>query len=164
MKKPVMTLFAACLTLACVAGTFADEKPVKKQAKKQVVTVKCPVAGKEIKIADAKTVSYRKANVYVCCDNCKGKMEKDATAFATKANHQLVRTKQYRQTKCPLSGGPIDKEQKVKVAGQFVKFCCEKCQGKVAAAKGDAQLAMVFADAAFDKGFQAVKKKKKKNN
>ncbi|MDG1895924.1 MAG: hypothetical protein P8J37_13540 [Fuerstiella sp.] len=161
MKKPVMTLFAACLALACAAGTFADEKQEKKQTKKKVVAIKCVVAGKEIKIADAKTVSYRNANVYVCCDNCKAKVEKDSAPFAAKANHQLVRTKQYRQTKCPLSGGPIDKEQKVKVAGQMVRLCCEKCQGKVAEAKGDEQLALVFADAAFDKGFKAVKKKKK---
>ncbi len=159
MKKSVMTLLAACLALVCVAGTFADEKK-EKQEKKKVESVNCPVAGKEIKIADAKTVSYRNANVYVCCDNCKGKMEKDSAPFAAKANHQLVRTKQYRQTKCPLSGGPIDKEQKLKVAGQLVKFCCEKCQGKTAAAEGDEQLALVFADAAFDKGFTAVKKKK----
>ncbi|HIE96471.1 MAG: hypothetical protein ABGZ23_00065 [Fuerstiella sp.] len=160
MKKSVLTLFAACLALACVAGTYAEEKQEAKKGAKKVLTVKCPVAGKEIKIADAKTVAYRKANVYVCCDNCKGKMEKDTAKFATKANHQLVRTKQFRQTKCPLSGGPIDKEQKLKVSGQLVRFCCEKCQGKTAEAKGDAQLAMIFADAAFDKGFKAVKKKK----
>ncbi|MCP4507119.1 MAG: hypothetical protein GY826_12120, partial [Fuerstiella sp.] len=132
MKNSVVTLFASCLALACVAVTLADDKPVKQpiklQAKKKIETVKCPVAGKEIKIADAKTVSYRKANVYVCCDNCKGKMEKDTAPFAAKANHQLVRTRQFRQTKCPLSGGPIDKEQKVKVSGQMVRFCCEKCQ------------------------------------
>ncbi|HIE98995.1 MAG TPA: hypothetical protein EYQ63_18835, partial [Fuerstia sp.] len=91
MKNSVLTLFAACLALACVTGTFAEEKQETKKQAKKVLTTKCPVAGKEIKIADAKTVSYRKANVYVCCDNCKGKMEKDSTAFATKANHQLVR-------------------------------------------------------------------------
>ncbi|MCP4171727.1 MAG: hypothetical protein GY758_13245 [Fuerstiella sp.] len=161
MKKPVMALLTACLALACVAGTFADEKQEKKQTKKKAAPIKCVVAGKDINIADAKVVSYRNAKVYVCCDNCKGKVEKDSAPFAAKANHQLVRTKQYRQTKCPLSGGPIDKAQKVRVANQIVKFCCEKCQGKAAEAKGDEQLALIFADAAFEKGFEVVKKKKK---
>ena len=157
MKNSVFALLAAfaALTFVVSAGS-AEDKP----EKKEVTTTKCPVAGKEIKIADAKTVSYRKANVYVCCDKCKAKMEEDAKPFAVKANQQLLQTKQYRQAKCALTGGPINKEQKSKVSGTVVKFCCEKCKGKVDAAKGDEQLALVFSDTAFEKGFVAVKKKK----
>ncbi|MEY3457514.1 MAG: hypothetical protein RL215_671, partial [Planctomycetota bacterium] len=45
-------------------------------------------------------------------------------------------------------------------------FCCDMCKGKVAGATGDDQVAMVFADSAFSKAFEARKvdpaKKKKK--
>jgi len=159
MKHSILTLLTAVAALGFVvaAGNAEDEKP--KAKAKEVTTVNCAVAGKEIKIADAKTVSYKDANVYVCCDACKAKMEKDSTAFATKANHQLVVTKQFRQAKCPLSGGAIDKEQKTKVSGVMVKFCCDKCKTKAEAAKGDEQVAMIFGTEAFDKGFKAVKKK-----
>ena len=161
MKNSVMALFASVTLMFVVSGISADEKTegAKKKTPKPVTTVNCPVAGKEIKIADAKTVEYRKAKVYVCCDGCKGKMDKDSTAFATKANQQLVKTRQFRQTKCPMSGGKIDKDQKVKVGGTMVKFCCDKCKGKAEGAKGDEQLAMVFGNEAFEKAFTAVKKK-----
>lgn len=161
MKKPAFALLAAfaALTFIVSTGNAEDEKPKKK---KEVTTTNCPVAGKEIKIADAKVVEYKKAKVYVCCDGCKAKMDKDAKPFAVKANAQLVQTKQFRQTKCPLTGGDIDKEQKTKVGKTMIRFCCGKCKGKVEAAKGDEQLALVFDDAKFDKAFKAVKKKNKK--
>ena len=161
MKQSLFSLLAAFAALAFVvsAGNAEDDKPKKK---KEVTSVKCPVAGKEIKIADAKVVDYRKAKVYVCCDGCKGKMDKDASPFAVKANQQLVKTKQYRQAKCPLSGGKLNKEQKSKVAGTMVRFCCEKCKGKVDDAKGDEQLALVFSDKAFETAYVPVKKKEDK--
>lgn len=167
MKRSVCSLLAAVAALAFVvsAGNAADESAKKEGAKKQrkpVTTCKCPVAGKEIKIADAKVVEYKKAKVYVCCDGCKGKMEKDASPFAVKANQQLVQTRQYRQAKCPMSGGPLNKEQKSKISGSMVRFCCDKCKGKADEAKGDAQLAMVFGDEAFKKAYVPVKKKKEK--
>ena len=157
MLRSLLTLLASAtaLTFVVTAGHAEDEKP----GKKEVTTVHCPVAGKEIKIADAKVVAYRDAKVYVCCDKCKAKMETDAAPFAAKANQQLVITKQYRQTKCPLSGGKTDKEQKTKVAGTTVRFCCDKCKGKVDEAKGDEQLAMVFADKAFESAFAPAKTK-----
>lgn len=165
MKSSFLSLFAGlvAVALAVSTGNAADE-PVKKDSvkkqRKPVTTVKCPIAGKEIKIADATAVEYKKAKVYVCCGNCKKKMEKDSTPYAAKANQQLVKTRQYRQAKCPLSGGHMNKEQKSKVAGTMVRYCCEKCKGKVDEAEKDAQLAMIFSDKAFDKAYVPVKKKK----
>lgn len=162
MKRSLTTLASICLALLfVVAGTSADEKKTddKPKGRKPVTTVKCPVAGKDIKIADAKVVEYRKAKVYVCCDGCKAKMTKDATPFATKANQQLVKTRQYRQVKCPISGGKIDKEQKTRISGSMVKFCCGKCKTKAEAAKGDEQLSMAFGDKAFEKAYVPVKNK-----
>ena len=87
-----------------------------------------------------------------------GKFAKNTKKYSTKANHQLVATKQYEQKKCPLSGGDLNPETAIKVAGTDVCFCCNNCKGKVEAAEGDAQLAMVYSDKAFAKAFKKVEK------
>jgi hypothetical protein len=156
MKK-IILLSTACLALVFVlTSTQAEEKKAKK-----VTKVKCPVAGKEIEISKGVAVSYRKASVYLCCKNCKAKFEKDSTKFATKSNHQLFLTSQAKQTKCPISGRDLDSTKTVKIGGVSVAFCCGNCQGKADKAKGDDQLAIAFADKAFDKGFKVNKKTKK---
>jgi len=130
---------------------------VAEEAKKDEFNVKCLVAGTAAK--QDKTAEYKGAKVYFCCDNCKGKFTADAKKFAIPANAQLVSTKQAKQVKCPLSGQAVDAEKTVEVAGVKVAFCCENCQGKVAAAKGDEQKALVFADTPFDKAFEVAKAK-----
>lgn len=127
-------------------------------ADKKVTTVKCVVVGKEVKIADAKVVSHNGGNVYVCCGNCKAKFEKNAAAYAAKANHQLVLTGQAKQVKCPLAGRPVNAKQVVEIAGVKVGLCCGNCKAKLAGAKGDDQVKMAFSDAAFKKGFAVNKK------
>ena len=155
--KNIMLLSGACLALVlALTNTQAEEKA------KKVTKVKCVVADKEIEIAKAVSVSYRKATAYVCCNNCKAKFEKDSSKFSTKANHLLFLTSQAKQVKCPISGGDVDSTKTAKVSGVSVAFCCGKCQGKVEDAKGDEQLALVFADKAFDKGFEVKKQKTQK--
>lgn len=150
MKSFSLALATVCaLMISVVAGNAGDKK---------VETVNCPVAGKEIKISAAKTVSYNKATLYVCCDGCKGKVEKDPAKYALKANHQVFKTGQYKQTKCPISGGPMDSSKTVKIGGTEVAFCCGKCQGKAKSASGDDQLSIAFSDKAFKKGFELAKK------
>jgi len=156
MKIRTAALFAMGMALvAAISGSQAADS----DKKAKVTKVKCVVAGKEIAIADAKTVAYKGAEVYVCCGNCKAKMEKDAAPFAAKANHQLVLTKQAKQVKCPLAGRPINKEQTVAVGGVKVGLCCGNCKAKLAGAEGDAQVNLAFSDAAFKKGFKVNKKK-----
>ena len=82
----------------------------------------------------------------------------DTAKYATKANHQLVETKQAKLTACPLTGGKLNPETKIQVAGLDVCFCCNNCKGKVEKAKGDEQLDLVFGDKAFEKGFKVEKK------
>lgn len=125
----------------------------------KVDTVKCVVAGKEIKIADAKEVPYKKATVYVCCNGCKAKMEKDSKKYAAKANHQLVLTGQAKQVKCPIAGRPVNEDKTVKVEGVKVAFCCGGCEGKAKKAEGEELVALVFSDKAFEKGFEVKEKK-----
>jgi YHS domain-containing protein len=142
--------------VVCVSAAFADDKketPAKEEAK---FTAKCPVSG-----ADAKkeqSAKYKEKDVYFCCEKCKAAFEGDAAKYATKANHQLVQTKQFKQTTCPLSGGKVSKEQHVKVDGVKVTFCCDKCKGAIESASKEDQLTKIFAEEVFAKSFTAKKK------
>jgi len=111
---------------------------------------KCPISGKAV---DAEKFSdYNGGKVYFCCGVCKGKFDKDSTAFTAKANHQLVCSGQFAQKACPLTGGKVKEGTEVDIAGVKVSFCCPNCKGKAAKATGDEQIKLVFGDA-FAKGF-----------
>ncbi len=123
--------------------------------------IKCLVNSKKAANA-SKSADYKKGKVYFCCGGCASKFAKSKDNFAAKANQQLVSTKQYKQAKCPLSGGKCDATKTCKVGAVKVAFCCGKCQGNVAKAKGDKQAELVFSDKAFDKGFVVAAKKASK--
>lgn len=118
--------------------------------------VTCLFADKAAK-AD-KSADYKGAKVFFCCDNCSKNFAKDPAKHAVVANKQLVATEQFVQKACPLSGGKLKDGTAVKVGGVDVKFCCENCQGKVAKADAAEAAELVFADKAFDKGFELKKK------
>jgi YHS domain-containing protein len=122
-------------------------------------SAKCPVSGEDASKEQA--AAYREKEVYFCCGDCKSAFEKDNKKFATKANHQLVQTKQFVQAKCPLSGGDLNKDQSIKVNGVKVAFCCDKCKGSMEEASKDDQLTKIFADEVFAKSFEAKKKEDK---
>ena len=146
-------LFAALGVVALLVATVMaeDKKEVKLEG------IKCPLSGKA---ATENSVDYKGGKVYFCCENCPKAFSKDPAKFAAKANAQLVATGQAKQAKCPLSGGKLNPDTAITVAGSKVCFCCEMCQGKVKEAKGDEQINLVFSDAAFEKaGFKVEKKK-----
>jgi len=128
------------------------EKTEKEEAK---FAAKCPVSGEDAK--KEQSTKYKEKDVYFCCEKCKAAFEADNTKHVTKANHQLVQTKQFKQTVCPLTGGKLNKEQSAKVAGVKVTFCCEKCKGAIEAASADDQLTKIFAEEVFTKSFVAKK-------
>lgn len=150
MKR--LTVSACAALVACAALALKAE-----EAKK--VELKCPVSGAAAK-AD-KTVEFNGGKVQFCCDNCPKAFSADTAKYATKANAQLIQSGQAKQVKCPLSGGKLNPDTKVSVAGVDVQFCCNMCKGKVTAAKDDAQLALVFSNDAFKKGFEVAKEKEK---
>lgn len=151
MKTKTTLLILALATSLVLPRLIADEKD-------KLNGAKCLVAAKNAAKAD-KSLDYRGAKIYFCCDNCPKAYEKDKAKYATKANHQLALTGQAKQEKCPLSGGDLNKDATADVAGVKVTFCCNNCKGKVEKAEGDAKLELAFADAAFDKGFKVEKKK-----
>ncbi len=114
--------------------------------------VKCVVAPKDAQAN--KSADYKDGKVYFCCGNCAGKFAKDSKPFVEKANVQLVATKQYEQKACPFSGGDLNPETTLTVAGQKVAFCCDGCKGKVEKAEGDEKSKLVFNDKAFEKAFK----------
>jgi len=151
--KRFLTAMAALFVVASATVWAAEKGEI------SLKDIKCIMASS--KDANAEKFSeYKEGKVFFCCDGCKGKFDKDKDKFAGKAHHQLVATKQYKQKACPLSGGEINPEKTAKVGGVEVGFCCGNCQGKVAGAEGDAQVDLVFGDAAFKKGFELVKEEK----
>lgn len=151
MKNAILGL--AAVALLAVGVVAADEKKAEEK-----FSAKCPVSGKDA--LEDKFVEHNGGKVYFCCAGCPDAFKKDTAKYATKANQQLVSTKQASQAKCPLSGGKLNPATKIDVGGTEVCFCCNNCKGKVEAASGDAQLEMVFSDAAFKKGFEIKKEKK----
>jgi YHS domain-containing protein len=144
-----------CLALCSVAllaiGVVAAEE------KEEKFSAKCPVSGKDA--IETSSSEYRGANVYFCCEGCPDAFAADTKKYAAAANAQLVQTKQATQTKCPLTGGKINKDTAIKVGEVEVAFCCNNCKGKASGKSGAEQVDLVFNDTAFDKGFEVKKEK-----
>lgn len=124
--------------------------------------VKCLMVAKK-DAQESKAADWKKGKVYFCCGSCLSKFEgmskEDKAKMAPKANAQLVATKQYVQAKCPMSGGDLNPEMSITVAGAKVGFCCGNCKGKAEAMEGDEQLAALFGAKAFKKaGFVPAEK------
>lgn len=149
MKFSKVVLTICCVALLAVGTLVAEEKV-------DLSTIKCVVSGKAIN-PDA-SADYKDASVYFCCNGCPKAFAKNTEKFAAKANHQLVATKQAKQTACPFSGKGVNEAKTVEVGDISVAFCCGNCQKKVASEEGDAQVNLVFNDKAFDKGFEVVTK------
>ncbi|MFG0261086.1 MAG: hypothetical protein ACF788_01675 [Novipirellula sp. JB048] len=142
LMKKVASVFA--VALIATATVFAGEA--------KLDDIKCVVASKPVDAS--KSADYKDAKVYFCCNGCAGKFTKDTKKFATKANQQLVATKQYEQKGCPFSGKKVNPETVTDVDGIKVAFCCNGCKGKVAKAEGDAKVKLVFGEKAFAKAFK----------
>ena len=140
--KTVFSLSAVVFALM-ISGLVIAESGVTLEG------IKCVVSGAAIDAS--KSVDYAEGKVYFCCGNCPKKFESDKTKYVSKANAQLVATKQYEQGVCPLTGGKLNAETMVKVAGAEVAFCCNKCKGKVEKMKDEDKLAAVFSKEAFEK-------------
>ncbi|HJN09898.1 MAG: hypothetical protein QGG09_13925 [Pirellulaceae bacterium] len=107
-------------------------------------------------------VEYKGARVFFGCAGCPEAFKENTKKFATKANAQLVATKQARQKACPVSGKPHKKEFKLTLGKAEVAFCCPNCKEATAKLESDAQLEKLFSEAAFKTAFRVPKGKKKK--
>ena len=133
-------------TFAMVASTHAQD----------LSGIKCVVNG-DLNASPDASIEYQDGRVYVCCEECIKQFEADPAAFATRANHQLVLTGQYRQSKCPINDTDFDPDVTANVGGTSIAFCCQSCLKKVDDAETMSDRAeLVFGDKAFKKSFVKV--------
>lgn len=104
---------ALALIVSLSAIAIAAEKEVKKS---EPINDKCPLTKRDINAT--KTIDVK---VNFCCNNCKGKFDKEPGKFLAKVKSE---------DKCPLSGRDIGD------ASSTVTFavCCGNCQKKATAA------------------------------
>jgi len=137
-----------------VFANAAFEKSYAMKPKWDLTDVKCFMMPKR-DVKEAKSVDHRDGKVFFCCPGCVKKWNKEPAKFETLANLQLVKTGQFKQAKCPISGGDLDEEQFVEVDGIKVHFCCGICKAKVASASTDeAKRELVFSAKMFENGFE----------
>jgi YHS domain-containing protein len=144
-------LFAGIgLSLVLAATAAFSESKVDSKAK-----LLCPVSGKPVD----KSVSsdFGGGKILFCCTKCKAKFDADNSKFTTKANLQLAASGQAKQTVCPFSGAALKASTAVNVAGVDVQFCCNNCKAKVAAAKPEQQIQMIFDSKPFSRAFKVTK-------
>jgi hypothetical protein len=148
-------------SLLAVGSLIAVGTLVAEDAEKKVdwTKIKCVVSGKAVN--PEAHAEYKDVLVYFCCEGCPGAFAKDTKKFASKANHQLVATKQAKQEKCPMSGKDLNPETTIAVADVDVAFCCNNCKGAAEKKKGDEQIELLFNDKAFEKAFKVAEKEKK---
>jgi YHS domain-containing protein len=103
----------------------AEQRKLLAELPKTQVT--CPVSGDPV---DPKvSTDYNGEKVQFCCKKCVEPFTKDAAKYKAK----LAASYTY-QTKCPISGEPIDPKASAKMpAGETVYFCCTKCAAKMKA-------------------------------
>ena len=136
-----------------VFANASFEKAFEKEAEYDLTDIKCFMMPKR-DVKEAKSVDHREGKVFFCCPGCVKKWNKAPEKFEAQANLQLVKTGQFKQAKCPISGGDIDEEQFSEVDGVKVFFCCSNCKGKVDSASTDeAKRELVFGAKTFEKGF-----------
>jgi YHS domain-containing protein len=91
----------------------------------QIAQVGCPISGRPVN--EETLVDVGRAHVGFCCKGCLAKYDgadDDGKLKIVFANLEKGFT---RQTKCPLSGEPINAEFVVEHEGKKVYFCCEDC-------------------------------------
>jgi YHS domain-containing protein len=91
----------------------------------QITQVACPISGRPVN--EETLVEIGNAQAGFCCKNCLAKYnaaDDDGKLEIMFANLDRGFT---RQTKCPVSGKPINAEYVVEHDGQKVYFCCPNC-------------------------------------
>lgn len=137
---------------AAFKRAFSKSKSESALSKIDLSEVECLVDPKRL-AQQAFVADHRDGKIFFCCEGCLKAYQADPVSFSTQANMQLVSTKQYTQSGCPLTDGEVDASKTVTVGGQEVAFCCGGCLSKVQSATEEDRVAMIFDDAAFEKSF-----------
>lgn len=136
--------------LLAILASVEDPKPVVVK----LAGIKCVVSGKQT--TQKYHADHKRGKVYFDCNASRIAFQADKRQFGTKANHQLVVTKQYIQTKCPISKNRISTEDSftASVAGVSIRFCCQECKTSfLEQYKSPAQIEALFAQSNFHSFF-----------
>ena len=142
------------ILLVCV---FAVDRPVENTEdipRVSLAGVKCVVSGKPA--TRYYFARFKQGRVYFDCNSSRLKFESNRNEFVTKANHQLVITEQYVQSRCPykLAGVSTDSPS-FQIAGVRIRTCCSGCLFELNAEKTDIQqIEFLFSDMQFKKIFE----------
>jgi YHS domain-containing protein len=91
----------------------------------QIVQVACPISGRPVN--DETTVEVGHAKAGFCCKNCLAKYNEANDDGKLEILFGDLEKGFTRQTKCPVSGKPINAEHVVEFEGKKVYFCCPNC-------------------------------------
>lgn len=151
MKNTLLAGLVAFVAAFAAVSIAADTKI-------DFAKIKCLIADKSA--VEDKSSEWKDGKVYFCCGNCLKKFDGDKKALASKANHQLIATKQVEQKACPFTGGKLNKDASVEFKGASIGFCCNDCKGKAEKMSDDDKLTSLFGEDAYAKAkFAKVEKK-----
>jgi hypothetical protein len=160
MKAQLVATTFFTVVLACGVALGEEQQSKSSNDKENKLEgIKCLFC--KMQVQEDVFVEYKDAKVYLGCEGCVGAFKRDVKKVATKANAQLVATKQAKQKACPLSGRPCKEDFKVTVGKAKVNFCCANCQKTASELKGDEQLEKLFSEKTFKKAFEVPKPKTK---
>ena len=91
----------------------------------QMVQVGCPISGHPVDEATAVEVGTAKAGF--CCEKCQAKYAEASDDDKLKIMFADYKKGFTLQTKCPISGKPINPEASVEYKDEKVYFCCPGC-------------------------------------
>ncbi|MEL6108736.1 MAG: hypothetical protein AAFU85_22240 [Planctomycetota bacterium] len=144
-----------CLSIVglMVGAALGDDDgrlpPVKSEVLKDVT---CFVQPKLIVSADQR-VPYKRGHLYFSSREALERYRATPKAFEAWANHQLLRTKQYVQGVCPLSGETPDEDSGViRVKGVELKLLCPDCAKEISKEPVKDQIDQLFDAEAFELG------------
>ncbi len=147
-------MIAACFMTLVFCGGDHSASP----ARVELAGIKCIVSGNTV--SRECVCNYRDGKLYFDCNASKLAFLAAKRDFATRANHQLVVTKQYVQANCPISHRPVSGSsgEKMHFAGVLIRFDNEDCLQLLNAEVDPAKkIELVYGPRIFDQTF--VRKK-----
>lgn len=110
------------------------KEPVAAADPAKPINAKCPISGKDIDAATA--FVYKTQAIAFCCNNCRGKFEKEPAKYIGKVAEfkepAVAAPAKAINAKCPMTGEDVDAAVTFKYKGQTIAFCCKDCCGKFA--------------------------------
>ncbi len=94
----------------------------------QIVQVACPLKGHDLDPVLAVNVTVGGVKLKVCCPGCEQKLKSLKGDKRLAAVFGSLKKGFTLQSKCPVSGKPIDPTRFVTYQKQKVWFCCPKCR------------------------------------